>query len=94
MSIKKRLGQTRFLTPVPPEAGDSVATSTSAHHSLSRDLSLLYRLALDMGQAGSYEDLCRIVLDALLEATPAEVGAILTIPNRPRGPSSRACRCR
>src|SRR5262249_37972333 len=28
-------------------------------------------------------DLCRVVLDTLLEATPAEVGAILSIPTRP-----------
>ena len=48
--------------------------------SLSRDLSLLYRLALDMASAGSYEDLVRIVLDGLLEAVvPAEVGAILSM---------------
>src|SRR5262249_19869173 len=54
-----------------------------SRHGLSRDLSLLYRLALDMGAAASYEDLCRVVLDTLLEATPAEVGAILSIPTRP-----------
>jgi Nif-specific regulatory protein len=54
-------------------------------HALSRDLSLLYRLALDMGSAASYEDLCRIVLDALLEAIPAEVGAILSV-SRPAQP--------
>jgi Nif-specific regulatory protein len=48
-------------------------------HTLSRDLALLYRLALDMGSADSYEDLVRIVLDGLLEAIPAEVGAILSL---------------
>ncbi len=82
MSIKKRLGQTRFLTPPPPGAADG-ETTTGSRHGLSRDLSLLYRLALDMGMAGNYEELCRIVLDTLLEATPAEVGAILSIPSRP-----------
>src|SRR5579872_121265 len=108
VAIKKRLGQTRFLTPVPPPAPEPVARSgdraptgaeerppaaketvtseegTTMHfvprHSLSRDLSLLYRLALDMGSATNYDDLCRIVLDALLEAIPAEVGAILFFP--------------
>src|SRR5262249_48778056 len=83
MSIKKRLGQTRLPTPQPPENPPDQPTKTpppsGAKHSLSRDLSLLYRLALDMGSAGSYPDLVRIVLDALLEATPAEVGAILTV---------------
>lgn len=81
VSIKKRLGQTRFLTPLP----DNKPTSSEAtvdpdnRRSLSRDLSLLYRLALDMGSAGTHEELARIVLDGLLEAVPAEVGAILTL---------------
>ena len=82
VAIRKRLGQTRFLTPQPPPAEAGTGDSTSApgqRHALSRDLSLLYRLALDMGSAGSYEELCRIVLDALLEAIPAEVGAILSV---------------
>ena len=81
VAIKKRLGQTRFLTPVPPTpaAAEGVTTAgTPPRHALSRDLSLLYRLALDMASAVTYDELCRIVLDALLEAIPAEVGAILT----------------
>ncbi|MCI0465375.1 MAG: sigma 54-interacting transcriptional regulator [Gemmataceae bacterium] len=86
VSIKKRLGQTRFLTPVPSEGDDGRDEAPPTHttplpvrHSLSRDLSLLYRLALDMGSAGSYQDLARIVLDGLLEGVPAEVGAVLTL---------------
>ncbi len=86
VSIKKRLGQTRFLTPSPAEAADDGATvrgdpsvAAGARHSLSRDLALLYRMALDMGSAGSYQELARIVLDGLLEAVPAEVGAVLTL---------------
>ncbi len=84
MSIKKRIGQTRFLTPVPPlpELLDEQPTRRP-RHALSRDLSLLYRLALDMASATSYEELCRIVLDSLLEAIPAEVGAILTTAAAP-----------
>jgi transcriptional regulator with GAF, ATPase, and Fis domain len=83
MEIKKRLGQTRFLTPVPPtSATDSSGSAERVRHALSRDLSLLYRLALDMGTATTHEDLCNIVLDALLEAVPAEVGAILSVPPR------------
>jgi len=56
VSIKKRLGQTRFLTPLPPtpttDGGDETTHTVpigSQRHALSRDLSLLYRLALDMG---------------------------------------------
>jgi Nif-specific regulatory protein len=84
MSIKKRLGQTRFLTPLPPETRPIGQTDEStvaglSRHSLSRDLALLYRLALDMGSCTTYEDLVRTVLDGLLEAVPAEVGAILTM---------------
>jgi Nif-specific regulatory protein len=83
VSIKKRLGQTRFLTPLPPPEPEPAGGDGTEHkvsrHGLSRDLSLLYRLALDMGSANSEEELCRIVLNALLEATPAEVGAILSV---------------
>jgi Nif-specific regulatory protein len=85
VSIKKRLGQTRFLTPIPSAPSDATTAElppepvTVPRHSLSRDLALLYRLALDMGSANSYPDLVRIVLDGLLEAIPAEVGAILTM---------------
>ncbi len=88
VAIRKRLGQTRFLTPQPQLAeagavGDTVAPVQ--RHALSRDLSLLYRLALDMGSAGTYDELCRIVLDALLEAVPAEVGAILSLARSGNG---------
>jgi transcriptional regulator with GAF, ATPase, and Fis domain len=88
MSIKKRLGQTRFLTPVPsPSNGDEPSDTQNPEltpppaqrHSLSRDLSLLYRLALDMGTASTDQELVQIVLDGLLEAIPAEVGAILAV---------------
>jgi Nif-specific regulatory protein len=84
VSIKKRLGQTRFLTPHPPlpDGADMDRTATAAlpgRHSLSRDLALLYRLALEMGSSSTYEDLVRVVLDGLLEAIPAEVGAILSM---------------
>jgi Nif-specific regulatory protein len=82
VSIKKRLGQTRFLTPVPPEPADEKDANDKgqpSRHSLSRDLALLYRLALDMGSASSYPELTRVVLDGLLEAIPAEVGAVLTL---------------
>jgi Nif-specific regulatory protein len=80
-NIKKRLNQTRFLTPLPENTEEQAlpAPKGSGRRSLSRDLSLLYRLALDMGSATTYNDLARIVLDGLLEAVPAEVGAILTM---------------
>jgi Nif-specific regulatory protein len=81
VTIKKRLGQTRFLTPLPPVAtkdGEPAAKEAGFRRGLSRDLSLLYRLALDMGAATTYQELVQIVLNGLLEATPADAGAILT----------------
>jgi Nif-specific regulatory protein len=78
LSIKKRLGQTRFLTPLPDDSPPPEHT-VPGRRNLSRDLSLLYRLALDMGSAVTPEELARTVLDGLLEAVPAEVGALLTL---------------
>jgi Nif-specific regulatory protein len=86
MSIKKRLGQTRFFTPIPAAPQTPLSEETSSdktpapplRHSLSRDLSLLYRLALDMGSATTNAELVQTVLAGLLEGVPAEVGAILT----------------
>ena len=82
MAIKKRLGQTRFLTPVPPDAETGEDTADSAKpekRSVSSDLSHLYRLAINMAAAETHDQLVPIVLDGLLAAIPAEVGAILTV---------------
>ncbi len=80
-SIRKRLGQTRFFTPIPPDAAAPSATLEESHsrHNLGRDLSLLYRLALDMGSTTSQEELVNVVLEGLLGAIPADVGAILSV---------------
>ena len=82
LAIKKRLGHTRFLTPSPNQAPTEAPKSDQAahsRHSLNRDLALLYRLALDMGSAESFQDLVQVVLDGLLEAIPADTGAILSL---------------
>ena len=83
VSIKKRLRQTRFLSPIGPEKTpnrSAVAQQAQpASHNLGEDLALLYRLALQMGSAATYQDLVSVVLDGLLEAIPADVGAILTL---------------
>jgi Nif-specific regulatory protein len=80
-SIRKRLGQTRFLTPIPPDNSSPSATveESPSRHNLGRDLSRLYRLALDMGSATSQEELVNLVLEGLLEGIPADVGAILSV---------------
>ncbi len=84
-SIRKRLGQTRFLTPIPidNEAPSATLEESSSRHNLGRDLSLLYRLALDMGSATSQEELVNVVLEGLLGAIPADVGAILSVKEGP-----------
>ena len=86
--IRKRLGKTRFLTPPPSPSPNAATIAPSAETTtvpldidrsrVGRDLALLYRLALDMASAPTYESLVHIVLDGLFEALPAEVGAILT----------------
>ncbi len=78
MSIKKRLSQSRFLTPQPDD-NDEGTVPVPKRHGLSSDLLLLYRLGLEMGGAATYQELAEVVLDGLLGAVSAEVGAILTV---------------
>ncbi|MCS6852396.1 MAG: sigma 54-interacting transcriptional regulator [Gemmataceae bacterium] len=75
-AIRKRLGQTRFLKPVSETRSSADADDRPR---VSRDLALLYRLALDMGSANTHQELARIVLDGLLEGIAADVGAILEV---------------
>ncbi|MBI3821047.1 MAG: sigma 54-interacting transcriptional regulator, partial [Planctomycetes bacterium] len=95
VSIKKRLSNSRFLTPNPDEVPDEASPQRL---SLGRDLMTLYRLSLAMGSATNYHELADIVLDGLLAAVGAEVGAILTIKEgremeitsvRPDGPARK-----
>jgi transcriptional regulator with GAF, ATPase, and Fis domain len=81
MAIKKRLSQSRFLTPHPHEmpVHEPPAEKERPRRSVSRDLAALYRLGLEMGAATSYEELADVVLGGLLDAIHAEVGAFLTV---------------
>jgi Nif-specific regulatory protein len=96
VAIKKRLSSSRFLTPPPDDVAET--TGVPSRHVLSRDLMQLYRLGLTMGAAATYDELADVVLDGLLGAVKAEVGAILTIKEgrqmevtsvRPDGPAKR-----
>jgi Nif-specific regulatory protein len=97
VAIKKRLSNSRFLTPHPDEIAEE--TKEGAHRvSIGRDLMQLYRLSLAMGSAANYHELADIVLDGLLAAVGAEVGAVLTIKEgremevtsvRPDGPAKK-----
>ena len=96
ISIKKRLTNSRFLTPNPEELSDD-STATPGRR-VSQDLMQLYRLGLAMGAAPTFHELAEVVLDGLLAAVQAEVGAILTMKEghdmeitavRPEGPAKR-----
>jgi transcriptional regulator with GAF, ATPase, and Fis domain len=97
VSIKKRLSNSRFLTPNPDELGHE-STANGGRGSIGRDLMQLYRLSLAMGSATNYHELADIVLDGLVAAVQAEVGAVLTIKEgremeitsvRPEGPAKK-----
>ena len=83
LAIRKRLGQTRYELSDLPEMEDQQLTEFKLppinRHRMSRDLSLLYRLALEMGSATTREELARVVLNGLLEATVADAAALLQI---------------
>ncbi|QDT98944.1 sigma 54-interacting transcriptional regulator [Gimesia aquarii] len=67
--IIQRKNQTRFHTPLPQANLDRDRTS--------RELGRLYRLALDMGNSQTEQELSQIVLNGLFEGTSADIGAIL-----------------
>ena len=52
---------------------------------MSRDLARLYRLAMEMGTAADINGLAEKVLDGLLAATPADIGAVLMLPEAAHG---------
>jgi transcriptional regulator with GAF, ATPase, and Fis domain len=79
LAIKRRLSQSRFSTPNPQDLAVDMTLEAPERRSISRDLMHLYRLGLEMGNAPTYQDLADVVLEALLQAVHAEVGAILTV---------------
>jgi Nif-specific regulatory protein len=79
VSIKKRMTQSRFLTPLPQELPVDVTQMSPERRSVSSDLMHLYRLGLEMGAAPTYQHLADVVLEGLLQAVDAEVGAVLTV---------------
>lgn len=78
LAIRKRLGDTHFHQLV----NDATATLHGPEHKRERiaiDLARLYGLAMKMGEAESIDELADVVLNGILDAIPAEVGAILTL---------------
>jgi transcriptional regulator with GAF, ATPase, and Fis domain len=83
LAIKARLGNTRFMTPIPPPNGSDAGSTTTQQNQLERQLSLLFKMALDTGNAADVPEVVSIVLDVLLQATPAAVVAVLSVkPDR------------
>lgn len=84
ISIVNRLGQTRF---------DLNASSTTTPNGVANwyqmdmervttQLSLLYRMALKMGEASDNHELVNSILEDLLDATPADNAAVLVVTDR------------
>jgi Nif-specific regulatory protein len=83
VAIKARLGNTRFMTPIPPPHDSDAETTSTEQNRLERQLSLLFKMALDTGNAADVSEVVSIVLDVLLQATPADVVAVLSVkPDR------------
>lgn len=74
-AIRKRLGQTRYQ----PAANQDDSTQHSPRIAPAQALTVLYRLALDMGNCSTPTELCELVVDALFRATPAETVAVLAV---------------
>ncbi len=58
---------------------------TLARDRMSRELTRLYRLALEMGSVATTKHLAQVVLDGLFKGTAADIGAILLLPKSPSG---------
>jgi Nif-specific regulatory protein len=69
--ILHRRRETRF--------GELARRDSQLRDRVSRELAALYRLALDMGRFEQTGPLCGTVLDALLESTSANIGAVLLL---------------
>lgn len=80
-AIRKRVAETRFLKTADTvvDGQTTVLQAPFTTDRVERDLARLYRLALDMGSVDTTDELVRIVLDGLLNAIPADVGAILAL---------------
>jgi two-component system, NtrC family, response regulator HydG len=61
--------------------GELARRDSQVRDRVSRELAALYRLALEMGRHDQIGPLCGIVLDALIESTTADIGAVLLLPD-------------
>ena len=79
LQIKKRLRTTKF-TASNKKTNNALDGQTLVEPQRYEEaMSILYRLALAVGRVQSIEELVELALDALFEAIPAEVGAVLAV---------------
>lgn len=82
VEIRKRLGQTRFQDTESTVAGSPEAEASRAAAQRvppQQAVAVLYRLALDMADAGDPAELGALAADALFRATPTDVVAVLAL---------------
>ena len=86
LEITRRLASTRYLPPpaAPPSCEQTIPAPPPterlpARSGMSEALATLYRLAVEMSEAKTEEELAELVLNALLQSTPAEVGAFVAV---------------
>jgi transcriptional regulator with GAF, ATPase, and Fis domain len=80
VAIRKRIGASRYdRTAMGGDGQATVVQPVPGRHKVEQDLAMLYRLALRMGETATADELVQVVLDGLLEAVPAEVGAVLAL---------------
>ncbi len=83
ISIVNRLGQTRYdLNSTGTTLANHAAMDVPSAGHWTRHLSLLYRLALKMGEINEFDELIREVLRELIDSTPVDEAAILMVSDR------------
>ena len=83
LEITRRLGHTKYI-PSAAGAGDAglappPTEKLPARGGSSEAVAALYQLAIGMSDANTEFDLAQMVVETLLQSTPAEVGAVLSL---------------
>lgn len=78
VAIRKRMSDTQYQQLVV-DPGSTNHNREYPRERVEVDLARLYQLALRMGEVDTVADLAAVVLSGLLEAVPADVGAVLTV---------------
>lgn len=87
LEITKRLARTKFLPsvaapiaePAPKPDAETATIAAAPRIAASEALGVLYQLAVDMAAVQTRTELADLALNALFKATPAQVGAVLSV---------------